>query len=108
MNTPQTAFPLDSTPSNAAGKVEGAEMGKIAWKGMETAPRDGTPFIWLSWITILDTPIRYEPRCEIIYRNFKIGDRTVKIGHWMGRYNSRSDLDLAHGCWMPLPESPTL
>ena len=45
MNNPQTAFPLDSTPSNAAGKVEGVEMGKSAWKVIETAPKDATR-IW--------------------------------------------------------------
>ena len=39
---PQTAFPIDSTPSNAAGKVEGAEMGNNGWKPISEAPKDGT------------------------------------------------------------------
>jgi hypothetical protein len=81
MNAPQTAFPLDSTPSKADGKVEGAEMGKSVWRPICELPKDGTPVLVWSKPMILPDIAWHEEE-----------------GATLRSYTH----------WMPLPEPPTL
>lgn len=78
------------------------------WQPIATAPKDGTPFVWLRYITVIHEdgrPVTYEPDVEIIRRCWGLSANAVRKGpgYWMGEYTSRSDLDLKLGWWMPLP-----
>lgn len=71
------------------------------WSPIATAPRDGTPFVWLHYITMLGEVVRYEPELEVIRRAW-LGPRAGP-GHWMGKHCSRSDIEVAYGWWAPMP-----
>ena len=94
---PQTAFPLDSTHLNAAGKVEGAKMGVGAWRPIEDEPRDGARVLYYSpssGIWIGNRP----PECE-------------RGEWWPNKRCGWSGLVGAGGNethFQPLPEPPTL
>jgi len=80
------------------------------WQPIETAPRDGTPFLWLHWITVVhvDKPASYVPAVDILRRVW-INEETVGRkgdGFWMGQYSSKGDNEVYLGCWMPLPPPP--
>jgi hypothetical protein len=88
MKQPQTPFYLDSTHPNAAGKVEGAEKSKSAWRPIETAPMDGTRF--------LSFRHNWSETTAVIFWN----DSTDE---WMP---VNGDIWMSHEFWMPLPEPP--
>lgn len=72
---------------------------------ISTAPRDGTPFMWLHYIKVLHPggkPVEYKPYAQVIRRTW-VGEK-VGAGYWMGEYSSKSDYDLMHGWWLPLPD----
>jgi hypothetical protein len=100
---PQTAFPLDSTPSNAAGKVEGAEKGIGAWRPIETAPRNGEIRIIIAEfnhdgeLTDIDFDAIYEQECE---------SWELPQPYWVWKSAFGRVEDPTH--WMPLPDPPTL
>ena len=80
------------------------------WKPIATAPRDGTPFIWMHYITVLhmDKPHEYDPQVDIVRRRWINEEKAGRQGDgfWMGKYGSRSDDQLSYGWWRPLPLAP--
>jgi hypothetical protein len=99
----------DSQREDRAGKPFGGSACS-AWLPIETAPRDGTPFVWMHYITILhtDRPYEYEPHFEVLRRAWineeKVGRKGD--GFWMGKYTSIGDARVSHGYWMPMPPLP--
>ena len=90
---PQTAFPLDSTPSNAAGKAEGAKKANNGWKPICEAPRDGTKVLGTWASTWPDSPHIEAVTCNGEY--------------WWYAYDGDSpSVPPTH--FQPLPEPPTL
>lgn len=74
------------------------------WQPIDTAPRDGTPFIWFHYITILTKPVTYKPEVDIVRRAW-LGEKTGN-GYWMGKWTSHGDADLSCGWWIPLHPEP--
>jgi hypothetical protein len=79
------------------------------WQPMETAPRDGTEFVWLRRITIVAVgkPATYEFHACVMHRRWIAEERGLPRegeGFWMARYGgSVPDMDARHGWWAPLP-----
>lgn len=93
---PQTAFPLDSTPSNAAGKVEGAETHQKGWKPISEAPMD--------WSTVLLYEQDYDDPVYAGFYSMEDGG----IGGWVHEAHSSFCERRYPTHFQPLPEPPTL
>ena len=73
---------------------------------ISTAPTDGTPFVWLHYIKVLNSPITLDWKVDLVRRAW-IGETSgvprVGKGYWMGSYTSHGDDELTQGWWAPLP-----
>lgn len=81
-----------------------------AWRDIASAPRDGTPFVWVHYITILhtDRPQEYKPYVDVLRRAW-INEENVGRqgdGYWMGQYGSKSDSEVYRGYWVLLHPEP--
>lgn len=86
-------------------KMNAEEPHPAPWKTMDSAPMDGTPFVWLHYVTVLSSPVEYKPYAEVIRRHWMKGEKKGR-GFWMGQSISRSDDELRYGWWMPLAPAP--
>jgi hypothetical protein len=75
------------------------------WKTMDSAPKDGTPFVWMHWVTVLSTPVTYKAYAEVVRRCW-MGAEKKGDGFWMGQSISRSEDELKYGWWMPAAPLP--
>lgn len=93
-NQPQTAQDVDLSSLCSA------------WRDIASAPRDGTSFVWMHYITVLGTngPHEYKPYVDVLRRAWINEDKVGRQGdgYWMGQYGSRSDYEVCRGYWMPL------
>lgn len=77
------------------------------WRPISEAPKDGTPFVWMHYITVLhsDRPYEYKPHVDILRRAWINEEKAGRQGdgYWMGQYGSKSDSDASYGWCIAMP-----
>lgn len=79
------------------------------WQPMETAPRDGSEFVWLQRIIVIAAgkPNTHEHEVLMMRRVWSadsLGRAREGDGFWMARWRgSVSDYEAKHGWWAPPP-----
>lgn len=81
----------------------------LDWQPIESAPRDGTAFVWVHYIRVLngpDKPDEYVPYSDVVRRHWINEEKNGRSGDgfWMGQYGSHSDRELECGYWKRLPD----
>ena len=82
---------------------ETLRVSTTGWQPIETAPRDGTEFLWLWVITVLGEEIEFEPQAEPLKRDW-FGEEKIGNGYWMGKYTSKGDASV-FGWWKPFKQN---
>lgn len=77
------------------------------WRGMDTAPRDGSKFACLTTCmmsTMKPMPFVYSAQVDVLYRA-RFSDDITTSGYWATDLgNSHADHDVSRAHWMPLDE----
>jgi hypothetical protein len=87
---------LDSQLSDAYAEIDKIKAQLIVWQPIETAPKDGTGFLYLQKLAFGQKWIG-----SAIYHS----DRFVHV-QWTGECDEWTTLSPSH--WMPLPAPPTI